>query len=109
MEGLTRVLLPGRRAVSDRGRPPLRRSHPPVEGIVPGISVQRVVRVLHLVILKISGLVAGLYGDFSLLSLRPPRRRLPAGPTPDPARPPLPRPPLPRRGAWGGSAPPPPT
>src|SRR5262249_49156462 len=79
IEGLALLLLLGRRAVPDAGRPPFRRSHPPVERVVSRVPLQRVGRVLPLVVREVSGLVAGLVGHLCLLSVAPLRGRAPTG------------------------------
>src|SRR5262249_13164719 len=75
IEGLALLLLLGRGAEPYPGRPPLRGSHPPVERVVSRATLQRVGRVLHLVIREVSGLVAGLVGHLCLLSVAPLRGR----------------------------------
>jgi hypothetical protein len=50
IEGLALLLLLGRRAEPYSGRPPFRRSHPTVERVISRVPLERVGRVLHLVI-----------------------------------------------------------
>src|SRR5215813_11662929 len=71
VEGLALLLLLRRRSEPDAGRPPFRRSNPPVERVVSRVPLQRVGRVLYLVIREVSGLVAGLVGHLCLLSVAP--------------------------------------
>jgi hypothetical protein len=60
VQGLAFLLLLGRRAVPDPGRPALRGYDPAVQGIVAGRADQRVGRVIDLVVLQVLGLMAPL-------------------------------------------------
>jgi len=60
VQGLALLLLGFRGTESHPGRPPLRGNDAPVQGIIPRCSVQRVRRVQHLVVLKVSGLMPDL-------------------------------------------------
>src|SRR5216683_605521 len=70
VQRLARLLLVGRRAELDPGRPPLRRDDSPVQGIVPGLTRfprQGVSRLLYRVVPEVSGLMTALIWHPQLL------------------------------------------